>query len=51
MLRPKRCSRNLQRICDINSDSIISKQEWRTCVGLEQNSKLTMDSKSTTFVH
>ncbi|XP_023340076.1 SPARC-related modular calcium-binding protein 2 isoform X2 [Eurytemora carolleeae] len=37
VLRPRGCSRTFTKFCDMDSDRRISKQEWRSCSGLEEN--------------
>jgi hypothetical protein len=45
VLRPQKCAKSFTTFCDMDSDRRISRQEWRSCVGLEENSK----SSTTTF--
>jgi hypothetical protein len=46
VLRPQKCAKSFTTFCDMDSDRRISRQEWRSCVGLEENSKSSM---TTTF--
>lgn len=35
VVKPRRCSRAFVRLCDIDHDSIISEEEWRTCLNID----------------
>ena len=40
VLRPQKCAKSFTSFCDMDSDRRVSRQEWRSCVGLDENSKL-----------
>lgn len=31
-VKPKRCAKNFARACDVNTDTLISRQEWAECL-------------------
>jgi len=38
VVRPRRCGRSFFTFCDMDSNRRISRQEWSSCVGIEENS-------------
>lgn len=45
VLRPRRCGSSFVRYCDQDSDRKISKHEWRSCIGIEENISFNLFSK------
>jgi len=45
VLRPRRCGSSFTRYCDQDSDRKISKHEWRSCIGIEENISFNLFSK------
>lgn len=47
VVKPRRCSRMFIRLCDVNQNSIISKEEWMNCLKVNSSGKETdLDSVS-----
>jgi len=45
VLRPRRCGRSFTRYCDQDSNRKISRQEWKSCIGIEENISFNLFSK------
>lgn len=37
VVRPRRCGRSFFTFCDLDTDRRISRQEWNSCIGIEEN--------------
>ena len=40
--RNRACARNFWHYCDLDSDSALTKTEFRTCLGIDINSELSL---------
>jgi len=45
VLRPRRCGRSFTRYCDQDSNRKISRQEWKSCIGIEENISFSLFAK------
>jgi len=45
VLRPRRCGRSFTRYCDQDSNRKISRKEWKSCIGIEENISFNLFSK------
>jgi hypothetical protein len=37
VVKPKRCARTFTKLCDLDNDQRISREEWASCLGLDFN--------------